>query len=693
MVALAALVASVLVAGAWSTHVYWRREPPVARRGLLALLRALTLGSLALLVLLPDLPATLNGRTSLTWRVLDRSESMSVGTAADGTTPWQQGLDAIQGSGAESRAPRTFPLGAAPLAGPAAGPTAGPSAAPSPGPTASSSELAPVVRRAIEAGVRRLVVHSDARVPDGAEALALARAAGLELEVVALTSTLRSAGVAAVRAPDWVRAGEPVALEVELFATEGAADQVAEVRLELGDVEVLRREVRLPPPGVPLRLRLDAQAPDEAGTVVWRARVTLAGDEFPADDTRHAVTAIDEPEGALALISLQPDWEPRVLLDELATATGLPAVGWLRVGPDLWLEMGGQGTVPTREVLRRLANARLVVVHGLDAELPDDLAAAVLQVRRRFVLAHGPAGLQALLDVEARKLPAGEWYPDLDTPSAFGARLEQLDRVTLPPVSGALAVAAGPESVVGLHLRAPGAAEPQPGMLLLDQAPEHRTVLVTAQDFWRWHARPGAARDAYRLLMSGAAGWLLELPDRTGEGAPGPRPRVVAPHDSIQWYGSPQGPVDWRVEWGEGDDSAAPAHRTDTLRLGPAGRAALPPLPAGTWRWTARPLAVATEAADAASVAGAEPAPDPADPADSPPALDAAGVFVVEAATADLRWPADEQLIAGYTPSAAEHRAAAASPQAPLRTRAWPWLVILLLISTEWILRRRAGLR
>jgi hypothetical protein len=228
----------------------------------------------------------------------------------------------------------------------------------------------------------------------------------------------------------------------------------------------------------------------------------------------------------------------------------------------------------------------------------------------------------------------------------------------LPPLSDVL-LPVDPARVRGavlLQLRGAGTPE---AALQLDERPNGRVAVVLASGFWRWAARD-SGRDVYRRLWSGVAGWLL-----SGEGASPLEPR----------------PTQWVVPRGEPVVWSAPL---DSI-----------------------PRRILVTAADSATGSGVVDAPLSAQGSQStgvlPPgayayrvegadgALLASGRFDVARATAEmapLGMVPDVAADDGSATAAADER-----PGSPLRTEAWPYLIVIGLLCAEWIGRRRSGLR
>ncbi len=640
---LAATLAALVVAG-FALYVYRARELPISGRMPLALLRAATLVGVVLLLADPMLPFGGVEGPPEEWVVVDGSASMAV-AASGGATPWARvGGEVAPGSA-------DVPL--------AVMGTPGADTLPSE-PTGGESRLAPTLRRAAEAGARRVTVFTDLRIADAPAVRGLVEALDLEVAVVDVGAEVRSAGIARVGAPETGRAGESVEIEVELFGTPPTEGESVSVRL-LGDGEVIdERTVRLPGAGRSLSVVVPVELPDSAGPVLWQARVSLSDDAFPRDDVRSAFTEVDPLEGLLALVSLTPDWEPRFLLPVLGRVTGLPTRGWFRVGDDRYLPMDGSGGVASEADLQRVAeDARMLVVHGMGGDAPEWLVRAQNASRRALIFADDVEGAGAA-GVTARPAEGGEWYASAASGS-LGAVFTGLEWADLAPLSSPFPTDSA--TWRGLELERPGGA--RASALALQDRGDRRRAVVLARGFWRWGFRPGVGADAYDRLWSGVAGWLLGLEDDRAGGGLGPADRVSEAGREVEWRVPVAASGTIEVSSGiEGEES-----RVDTVEVTPEGRAALPPFEPGSYAWSARVL---------------EP--------DSLAARDRVwgGRLEVEAHTDELRWPRDTTLVALGDAASPLSRAGGGRP---LRTSPWPYLVLLSLLSAEWILRRRSGLR
>jgi hypothetical protein len=181
--------------------------------------------------------------------------------------------------------------------------------------------------------------------------------------------------------------------------------------------------------------------------------------------------------------------------------------------------------------------------------------------------------------------------------------------------------------------------------------------VALASGFWRWNARAGAPREAYRRLWSGVAGWLLA-------GDPAGAAVEIRPE---RWVGPRGEPVTWWMPGSTPDsvrleifDSTGAVAVDTTLATG--GDASTRPLPEGTYGYRAT----------------------------SENGVRGEGRFDVEARSEEML-----PLAVAPRPPAAPDRGprAAGADGRPLRTGPWLYLLVLLLLSAEWVGRRRAGLR
>jgi hypothetical protein len=607
----------------------------------MASLRAAAL--VVLLALLFDLRLPWGGDVEAPrWALLDASASL----AAAGGAAWQGAL--ARARELEESGWTVVPFGAEVGAGGLAGVE----------PAARHSQLAPALARAVEAGSREVRVISDLRFDDPAAAAAAVAAAPASVSFEAFGGDVRNAGLGALRVDDQARRREPAAAEVEYFA-EGTTDSL-QVEIREEGTLVLSASVAPPAPGRKGRLSLELPAPKGEGRLRYTARIVTVGDAFPQDDEAVAYMMAGHEEGGLVVVSLQPDWEARALLSALGDATGLPATGYLRAGPDRFVPMGRafQRGEPRDSSAVRLAalGASLLVLHGLDARTDAWGRSLARRASRVLLWPLDASGAQAA-GIAAGPPQAGEWYASAEPrPSPLARELADAALLDLPPLSAVLPLGVAPAASAPLEVQLGGTGPAQPA-LVLDAAAEARRAVVLASGFWRWAAREGAPRDAYRRLWSGVAGWLLAQDPGSAASEVRPERWVWPSGERLAWWMPAAAPDTLRLEV-----STAGGERVlDTVLAGSA-EASTPPLPPGTYGYRAS----------------------------SGDRLLGEGRFDVEARSEELLARPREPSL----PAASERDTGGeGAPGAPLGHGPWPYLLVLLLLCAEWVGRRRVGLR
>lgn len=635
------VLAAVLVAYAY--WVYLRIELRVPAGRWLALVRATVLVLVLLLLFNPRLPVGAGAGAPARWVLLDASLSMSA-VGDDGTAAWDAAADRAEELAARGWSVVRFgddalePGGAVQAA-----------------PDRLESRLAPALAAAAEAGVREVRVLSDARLEDAVAVRSALESLPLDVHFEGFGSTVANAGIGRFHVPDVSRAdGTPVA-ELDVFG-EGVGDSITvEIREEGGPVASATLEA--PSPGLRATTTVELPTPDGSGRVRYSAHLVGSEDGFPDDDTAVAYANVGFESGGVVLVSLRPDWEPRFLLPVLEEVTGLNASGYLRAGPDRYLPMGAAvdrgGPVDSATVRRAAGEATVLVLHGVGQGADAWVRAAAAAPTRRLLLPDDPGGA-ALAGLDVRGPRDGEWYVSPDVPtSPIGGSLTGVTLEGLPPLSHVL-VPEAPLSSVPLQLQLRGAGAPESAFALVSDG-GGRAAVALASGFWRWAMRE-EGRDAYRSLWSGVAGWLLAERDMASAQ---PRP--------VQWVHGRGEPLEWRMP----ADSSTFRVRVESgdstvvdTTLGAGGASSLGPLPPGGYGYTVL------------SASGDDTV--------------ATGRFDVASTTQEMLPRSAEPRI----PGAGDAREGAPAPAGPpLRTMPWPYLLVIVLLCGEWIVRRRSGLR
>ena len=653
--ALYAFLAGIALAGA-VLH-YRRHEPGGRRRMVLALLRGSVLAVLILLLFDPTLPGGPAG-TGPAVVLLDGSLSMAL-AGPDGRTRWQEALDLA----ATREADRVIVFGDGP-ASPVQDPTGIT-------PVGTGSRLGPALRAALESGAGRVTVVTDGAVEDAVEVAALVRSAPVEIRTVG-EATAFNAGIVEVRAPRWVRAGGEAVVEITIGRLgEGGPDSLGVV-VAVDGRELGRVRAETPPEGRLATTVIPVTVPEAEGGTLRLTASLVGGAGAPADDRRFAYVEVGEEPPGVALVSFRPDQEPRFLLPVLERSLGVPARGWLRLGPDRFLRVGageeaGRGDGADR-VRTALGQADLVVLHGLPAGAPDWAVAAAREHPRMLVFP-GAASVPGLgLETGAHR--PGDWYVADSVPtSPVAPLLAGLGSTGAPPLVGLRVpeVPAGFWTPLLVREGRRGTARPA---LIAGRAGDRRVAVALGSGYWRWAFSETGGRPLYERLWAAVGGWLME----GGAGGSGPAvrpaPRLV-----------PRGrPVDWVVgghaAGGEGREEGSPA--TDSVRVrirtwdgempvldtvvsvhGPG--ATTPPLPPGRYRYRSRLRAAESD-----------------------------GELTVESYSPELTRMATLEARESTGPPGGGVESGGGRP---LHASPWPYLWAVLALCAEWVLRRRWGLR
>ena len=655
------LAFAILVAGAggFAAWIYVRRELPIPGRRLFGAIRASILVLVLLLLWDPRLPGgPRSGGGDGSWVLLDASTSMSAPAAAgasEGGANWFSALERageLAEAGAQvllfGETPRVVSFDSLDTLLP----------------TASASRLAPALARAAEAGATDVTVLSDLRLDDPVEAELSVGRSPFGVQIERIGGPVRNAGVARFELPPRAESGTPFSVGIALFSEE--TDPGDTIWVEVWEEErlVASAGVLAVEPGLLATATIRLPAPRDTGWIRYRLLTSLPGDRFEADDAKSAFTEVDPAEGGLVLLSLRPDWEPRFLLPVLSQVTGLDSSGFLSLSGGRYLRLGSGSQVgppaDEAEVRVALSGADFVVLHGLGAGAPDWVRTTLADAPRSIVFPSDPAGALAS-GVETREHLDGEWYtmPDLP-PSPLAAGLSGADLTGLPPLTAILPRRTPGTVPTPIPLQRQGSGPTEAG-LVLDENEGRRRAVVLASGFWRWAFREGPNREAYRRLWAGVAGWLLASAPQDGATPVRPEKRVWSSHEPMDWRAPGLIGENVRLALSVGDSVVFDT----TVVVDGAGLMRTRALPVAEYSYRI------TRPGEDGSIGS--------------------GRIESEGHSLELlRRPVDI--------SPAESDAAQGAPTRvrlgpPLRTHPGPYLLILVLLSAEWIGRRRGGLR
>ena len=197
--------------------------------------------------------------------------------------------------------------------------------------------------------------------------------------------------------------------------------------------------------------------------------------------------------------------------------------------------------------------------------------------------------------------------------------------------------------------------------LVLNENGGRRRAVVLASGFWRWAFREGPDREVYRRLWAGVAGWLLASAPQDGTTVVRPAKRVFGPGE----------PMEWRAPGLIGENVGVTLNMGDSVVLDTtvvvdgAGLARTRALPVAEYSYRI------TRLGEDSSVGN--------------------GRIESEGHSLELlRRPVD---ISSLESDEAAGHVTIGRLRPPLRTHPGPYILILVLLSAEWIGRRRGGLR
>ena len=437
------------------------------------------------------------------------------------------------------------------------------------------------------------------------------------------------AAIAALEAPHALLAGDT--LTARITVTSGSAGSGAGV-VELRLDATLLDTVPLAAlrPYAERVVALRGVAGGAERGALLRAIVRVAGDREPRNDTLTLGVDVTRAPAAV-FVSTAPDFDAREAVGALRGVTSLPTRAYYRVAPGTWRIDAGLAGVAEKEVRDAVRDAPMAVLHGDTAVFGPPRAAT-----RGALLLFAPPSTEE-----------GEWFAVATPASPIAPALGSLPFDSLPPLSVAPLLPAGEWQ--GLLARRAGGQDDRRPAIVGWESPR-RIAVIGASGFWRWRFRGGVRADAYSALFGALYDWLA--------GGRTDRRAVVPDGDPIR-AGMPM-----RWHRGAATDSLATAvlvrkdataqRRTVTVRFATgANEAETPPLPVGIYEVTT----------------------------DGGTSL----IAVNQSREMLPRRPTVKSGAVGGEPAMGE---------APLlRDARWVYILVVLLLCAEWLLRRRSGLR
>ena len=437
------------------------------------------------------------------------------------------------------------------------------------------------------------------------------------------------AAISELDAPRALLAGDTVSARVTVVG--GAAGSGAgRVELRLDDAVLDTVSLSALAPFAERVVALRGIARGVERGALLRAIVRVPGDRESRNDTLTLGVDVTRAPAAV-FVSTAPDYDAREAVAALRGVTSLPTRVFYRVAPGTWRTDGTLAHVEEKAVREAVRDAPMAVLHGDTAVFGPPRAAT-----RGALLLFAPPSTEE-----------GEWYAMAAPVSPLAPTLGIMPFDSLPPLSVAPLLPAAEWQ--GLLTRRGGAQEDRRPALVGWETPR-RIAVLGASGFWRWRFRGGVKSDAYSALFGALYDWLAA--GRTDR-------RAVVPDGAPLRAGMP-------VRWRRG----APADSVATVVLVRRDG-------------TAQRRTVAVRFADGASVAETSALP--------------VGIYDVMTAGGTSLLAVNQSR--EWVPRRGTMRSGAvggepAVGEAPvLREQAWIYLLVVLLLCAEWLLRRRVGLR
>ncbi len=454
--------------------------------------------------------------------------------------------------------------------------------------------------------------------------------AGSQL-IIPTRALTRDLAIAALEAPSAAVAGDSIDVRLSVAAG-GAGSGAGRLVVALDRTPVLDAPLEALGPWGERTVVLRVPLGDRSGALVLRAYAASAQDAEPVNDTL-AVGLDVAPQASVVFASSSPDADARWIVALLRGAVGLPTRAYLRVAPGQWRVEGSLAPIAEAEVRRLVGAAPLAVLHGDTAMFG----------------APSTATRGALALIAPPRERTGEWYAIAAPPSPLAGALGGVPWDSLPPIEVGTPARGDWTGLMVAHARGE-----RPVAAVVGRNAPRRTVVVTATGFSAWRVRAGVSADAFGALWGAAADWLAA--DRPDIRAARPAAGVLREGDPVRWRRGGSSDTLVRVVVARRGARTGEAGRADTLEL--------------------------RFARDVNEAASASLSPGTYD-------VRAPGGVSVLVVNPSAEWVARRPtVVAGAVGTGA------ASGEAPgVRTMAWPFALVVLLLCAEWLLRRRAGLR
>lgn len=507
-------------------------------------------------------------------------------------------------------------------------------------PSDASSRMRSAVDRAAALG-RPLFLITDGEVDD-ADALAEAPP-GSRVHVSARTAR-KDVALADLTVPTSGNAGDTLQVAT-LLASGGAGSPEGMLRLTLDGAAAGQIAVPALAAFATTRLTLPLLLPRGSRTALLQATLQVTGDVEPRNDTLRAAIEIGDRTPAV-FVSTAPDLDVREVLVVLRGALALPTKAYLRLAPGVWREEGSYATIREEEVKSRASSAGMLIVHGDTSWAPKG---GTVRAARALWTPAPPTAIARAGEVTR----AAEWYATSAPPSPLAASLSGLPWDSLPPLTIA-GVPRGATPVLAVKLGKRGEAVPA---IAVRDDNGMRTLVISGSGYAGWSLRGGRSAEAFGALWGTMFDWLAV--GRGDQRSARPVSSWIRSGDPIRWR---RGGSDSLVavvvsaRTATPDAAAAGATGGDTLLVSFTKgevESTTPTLPPGVY--------------DVRTVGGSS-------------------VLVVNASR---EWvPRAPSVRSGVL-----SRGGMSTDAPRIADSWWPFVIALLLLCGEWIVRRLVGLR
>lgn len=440
---------------------------------------------------------------------------------------------------------------------------------------------------------------------------------------------LLDAAPLAIDVPRAVVGGDTVDVTVRIGAA-GRALPGGVVTLLLDDEPLESARLDSLPAWGELRTVMRAHMPSREGLAVLRAVVAVAGDEEPRNDTLGVALHLSAVAG-VTVVSSAPDFDLRYMLEVLRGTTALPTRAYLQVAPGQWRREGSLAPLGAEMVRDAARRAPILVLHGDTAIFGAPMS----------------LGTGALLLVPGAAPGDMQWYAVAAPASPLAVLLSGTTWDSLPP----LAIGGAPPRGEWTGLTVQRGRQFERRTAIAGSESPRRRVVVGVTGLWRWRFRGGLSADAFAAVWGGIFDWMAA--ERRDARAALPDAAVLRAGEPVVWRrGGADSVVQLSLRRRAGVDSDSTSL---TLAFtGGSSTVQSPGLAAGVYDLT---------------VPGGE------------------AVLVVNASRELL--PSRPTVAAGPVGSAPP--TAGVAPRS--RGAIWPFVLLVLLLCAEWLLRRRVGLR